>query len=134
VYKLIFTLALFVAFAGQAPAAVVTKPVLPKPAQTQVRLPDAQILRNIQAKMAKSKINADHFTVTVQNGVATFEGKTDVMQHKGVATRMAKTSGAVAVLNHIQVSDAAKAKAVARLQKGQQVQPLAKATVVPAAK
>ena len=137
VYKLISTLALFVAFAGQAPAAVVTKPILPKAPQMAPaspggpHLPDAQILRNIQAKMAKSKLNVDHFTFTVQNGVATIEGKTDIMQHKGTATRMAKTSGAVAVLNHIQISDAAKAKALAKLHKGQG-QALAKATVVPA--
>ena len=46
----------------------------------------------------------------VQGGVATIDGKTDVMQHKGVATRMCKTAGAVAVNNRVQVSDAAKAE------------------------
>jgi hypothetical protein len=57
----------------------------------------------------------EHFTVSVQGGVATFEGKTNVIQHKGVATRIAKLSGAVAVENHIQISEEAKAKAAARL-------------------
>ena len=58
----------------------------------------------------------EHFTVTVHNGVAFLEGKTNVIQHKGVATRLAKSGGAVAVKNNIQVSDAAKAmKAAARL-------------------
>ena len=33
----------------------------------------------------------------MQGGVATIEGKTDVVQHKGVATRLAKSGGAVAV-------------------------------------
>jgi hypothetical protein len=41
-----------------------------------------------------------------------------VVQHKGTATRMAKTAGAVAVVNHIQISDAAKQKAAANLAKG----------------
>ncbi len=54
----------------------------------------------------------------MQGGVATIEGRTDVMQHKGVATRLAKTGGALAVNNHIQVSDAAKEKAAANLEKG----------------
>jgi hypothetical protein len=59
----------------------------------------------------------EHFTVSVQGGVATLEGKTNVIQHKGVATRLAKLGGAIAVENHIQVSEEAKAKAAARLAK-----------------
>jgi osmotically-inducible protein OsmY len=95
--------------------ATVSKPSV---SQQQRALPDAQIERNIKAKLAKSKMAAtEHFTVSVHNGVATFEGRTNVIQHKGVATRMAKTSGAVAVQNNIQVSDAAKAKAAAKLAK-----------------
>jgi len=39
--------------------------------------------------------------VHVQGGVATIEGRTGVMQHKGVATRLAKSGGAAAVNNHI---------------------------------
>jgi hypothetical protein len=54
----------------------------------------------------------------VQGGVATLEGRTDVIQHKGVATRLAKTGGAVAVNNHIQISDAARQRAVGNLEKG----------------
>ncbi|MDQ1470261.1 MAG: hypothetical protein QOJ99_1741 [Bryobacterales bacterium] len=57
----------------------------------------------------------EHFTVSVQGGVATLEGKTNVIQHKGVATRIAKLGGAVAVENHIQISEEARAKAAARL-------------------
>jgi hypothetical protein len=78
----------------------------------------------------------EHFTVTVQNGVATLEGKSNVIQHKGVATRLAKLGGAVAVKNHIQISEEAKAKALARLQKnlpGGSGGPV-RATVVQAAK
>jgi len=79
---------------------------------------DALIEAAIRAKFAKSKINADKYQVHVQGGVATIEGKTDVIQHKGVATRMAKSAGAVAVNNHIQTSDAAKEKAAANLATG----------------
>ena len=79
---------------------------------------DVKLEAVIRAKFAKSKINADKFQVHVQGGVATIDGRTDVTQHKGVATRLAKTGGALAVNNHIQVSDAAKEKAAANLEKG----------------
>jgi lipopolysaccharide export system protein LptA len=79
---------------------------------------DSIIEANIRARFAKSKINADKFTVHVQGGIATIEGRTDVMQHKGVATRMAKTGGALAVNNHVQISEAAKQKAAENLEKG----------------
>jgi osmotically-inducible protein OsmY len=74
-------------------------------------LSDAAIEQKIRAKLAKSKIGADGFKIKVQNGVAYWDGKTDVIQHKGSATRMAKTAGAVAVVNKIQISDAARNKA-----------------------
>jgi len=79
---------------------------------------DAAIEAAIRAKFAKSKINADKFQVHVQGGIATIEGRTDVVQHKGVATRLAKGGGALAVNNHIQASDAAKKKAAANLEEG----------------
>jgi hypothetical protein len=50
--------------------------------------------------------------------VASIDGKTDVVQHKGTATRMCKTAGAVAVNNRVQVSDAAKKKAAGNLEEG----------------
>jgi len=81
-------------------------------------LSDAQLEAAIRAKFANSKAGADKFQVHVQGGVATIEGRTDVIQHKGSATRMAKTAGAVAVNNHIQVSDAAKQKSAANLAQG----------------
>jgi len=84
-----------------------------KPAMT-----DAQLESAIRARFAKSKINADKFQVHVQGGVATIDGRTDVIQHKGTATRMAKTAGAVAVNNHVKASDAAKQKAAANLATG----------------
>jgi len=101
-----------------------TGPSRPKPSATprptgQARLSDAEIEAAIRAKLAKSaKISQDKFQVHVQGGVATLEGKTDVVQHKGTATRMAKSAGALAVNNKIQVSDAAKEKSANNLEEG----------------
>ena len=61
---------------------------------------------------------ADNFTVRVQGGIATWEGKTDVIQRKGAATRMARSAGAKAVVNNIKVSEAARRQASAQLDKG----------------
>jgi hypothetical protein len=132
VRKLLVALAYVVALAGLSQAATAAG----KPAPLASKLiPDAQIERTIRAKFAKSKISVEHFTVTVQNGVATIEGKSNVIQHKGVATRLAKSGGAVAVKNNIQISEAARAKAAAKLARirgdGTEV---ARATVVQPAK
>ena len=125
VSKLISALVLAVAIAGLSQAASVVKPNAGVP-----KLTDAQIERNIRAKFIKSKIGVDHFTVSVQNGVATLDGKTGVIQHKGVATRLAKTGGALAVQNHIQISEEARAKAAARLARYRAETPLARAEVI----
>ena len=82
-------------------------------------VPDTQIEKDIRARLAKSaKISADHFTVHVQGGVATLEGQTSVVQHKGSATRMAKSAGAVRVVNRIQISQEARQKAASNLAEG----------------
>jgi len=60
-------------------------------------------------------VSKERFTVSVKDGVATLDGKTNVIQHKGVATRIAKLGGAVAVQNHIEVSEEARARAAAKL-------------------
>jgi hypothetical protein len=86
-------------------------------AASQAKLNDAQLEALIRAKFAKSK-SANKFTVRVQGGVAHIDGKTDVIQHKAAATRMAKTAGAVAVDNKVQISDAAKKKAAGNLEEG----------------
>src|SRR5581483_10802126 len=72
------------------------------------RLSDAEIQQKIQTKLAKSKIGKDGLTAHVKSGVVTWEGHTSVPQHKGAATRMAKTAGAVRVVNNIQVTDGEK--------------------------
>lgn len=81
-------------------------------------LADAQIERAFKNKLAKSKMRDEHFTISVVKGVATIEGATNVMQHKGAITRMAKSSGAASVHNNIRISDTAKKKAAASLAKG----------------
>jgi BON domain len=99
----------------------VTAPVTrARPAGTvkQAPLKDVDVEKDIRARFAKSKISAHHFQVHVQGGVATIEGETDVLQHKGTATRLAKNAGATKVVNHIAVSQAAKDKAAKNLASG----------------
>ncbi len=79
---------------------------------------DADLEKAIRARLSASKISSDKFQVHVQGGVATLEGHTDVVQHKGTATRLAKSAGAARVVNNIQISEAAREKAAANLAKG----------------
>src|SRR4051794_41008033 len=88
----------------------------PKPAPVN----DAAVEAMIRAKFTKSKINEDHFRVSVKSGVALIEGKTDIPQHKGVATRLAKTAGAREVVNKVQIGEAARKKLTDRLQKARE--------------
>ena len=81
-------------------------------------LSDAQIERDLKARLGRSKLAANHFQVRVQGGVAIIDGKTEVIQHKGIATRMARASGARSVNNRIEVSEAAKSRAATRLEAG----------------
>lgn len=79
---------------------------------------DGQIEKDIRERFAASKIAADKFEVHVQGGRATITGNTDVLQHKGTATRMARAAGATDVVNKIAPSEAAREKAAANLTKG----------------
>jgi osmotically-inducible protein OsmY len=82
---------------------------------SQGKFSDAEIEATIKAKLAKSKIGKEGFQVHVKNGIATWTGSTSIMQHKGAATRMAKTAGAIQVVNNIKLSDQAKANAAGNL-------------------
>ncbi len=93
---------------SQTPARVAPKPVAG----------DAALEAAIRERFARSKAAADGFTVRVQGGVATLEGKTSVPQRKGAATRMAKAAGAKRVVNNIQVADSARQKAAQNLASG----------------
>jgi len=130
--KVILAAALILAAAGSIngqPAAPAKPAAHSSPAKTAPKpaLSDSQIEATIRAKFAKSKISADRFTVKVQNGVATIEGRTDVIQHKGVATRLAKGGGAIAVNNRIEISEASRKRAADRLHQGVRHAEIAKA-------
>ncbi len=89
-----------------------------KAARGGASLTDAELERAIRERFARSKISVNRFTVRVQGGVATIEGRTDVVQHKGVATRLAKAAGARRVVNRIEVSEQARQKASKNLAQG----------------
>jgi hypothetical protein len=113
--KLVTALALIAAFAGSnqtLPAAVTGS----HKAANQ-HLSDAQMEGLIKTKLAKSKMASEGYTIHVHNGIATWEGKTNVIQRKGAATRMARTAGAVQVVNNIKIGEEARRKAVERLAK-----------------
>jgi hypothetical protein len=79
---------------------------------------DVQIESEIRTRLAKSVIGKDGLTVRVQGGVAYWDGATNVVQHKGAATRMAKSAGAKKVVNNIKVGEDAKQKAAGNLEQG----------------
>lgn len=87
-------------------------------ATTQRALPDPELEQAIRARFARSKISVNKFTVRVQGGTATIEGKTDIIQHKATATRLARLAGARTVRNQIEVSEQAKEAAAKNLQEG----------------
>ncbi len=99
----------------KAPPTAQTKAPPPQGTTSQQ---DKAIEAAIKAKLAKSKIGKDGFSVRVQGGVAYWDGTTSVVQHKGAATRMAKTAGAKMVINNIKITDAAKQKAAENLDQG----------------
>ena len=111
----LFPAAVLLIVTACAGRAATVPPAKPKPA---VHASDADIEKAIRAKFAKSKIGTEKYSVHVQGGVATITGHTDVVQHKGTATRLAKTGGALAVVNNVQISQAAKDKAMQNLEKG----------------
>jgi len=115
-------LALVISLTALAPPTQATDgkapPLKPAPSQGISAQQDKAIEAAIRAKLAKSKIGKDGIMVRVQGGVAYWEGSTSVVQHKGSATRMAKTAGALRVVNNIKISDDAKAQAAGNLDQG----------------
>lgn len=85
---------------------------------TTKSLSDAQIEQDLRARLSRSKLATKKFQFRVQGGVATLDGRTDIIQHKGIMTRMAKAAGARAVVNRIEISDAARRNAAERLETG----------------
>lgn len=101
--NILILLVLSLGFGSAAPAAA-SHSTLTTHVQPGAHLNDAQLESTIRAKLAKSKIGKDGFKFKVARGVVTWEGSTPIGQHKGAATRMARTSGAVQVINNIQVA------------------------------
>lgn len=105
-------MSLFASVSTAAPASTTSRPPV---AANRSRLSDPELDRIIRTKLAKSKVGKDGFTFKVKGGVVTWEGATGVIQHKGAATRMARTAGAVDVVNNIKISDEARARAAGNL-------------------
>lgn len=99
-----------------APAFV--QAAVPAAKASKIGSSDSEIEADIRARFAKSKINQDHFTVRVQRGVAIIDGSTEIVQRKGVATRLARLGGAKDVDNRIKISEEARKKASERLAEG----------------
>ena len=122
-------LTILLLFATGAPVYAATAQSKPHPAQPS----DAAIEQSIHTRLARSKIAADKFQFKVQGGVVTIEGKTNVIQRKGAATRMARAAGATTVVNKIVIGDEARQKAAANLAKREnQPGPVKRAQVTPA--
>ena len=115
---LIVAFFVFLTFAAAQPKQPPKPAAKPVPSVGTNAQQDKDIEAAIRAKLLKSKIGKDGFTVRVQGGVAYWEGSTSVVQHKGAATRMAHTAGAKSVINNIKISDAAKQKAAENLDQG----------------
>ena len=72
---------------------------------------DAEMERAIRNRFAESKIAVNKFEVLVKDGVAILRGRTDVIQHKATATRLARSAGARDVINKIEITERARQKA-----------------------
>ncbi len=117
-FLVLFAVALGVADAATKVAPLPKTTTAPAVRPKQAAVSDAELEKTIRARFAASKISTHHFQVHVQGGIATIEGQTGVLQHKGTATRLARSSGAIKVVNHIAVSDAAKEQAAKNLASG----------------
>jgi len=103
---LVLLLLPFLSLAAVSPASSPSKTA--SAGQQRLSVSDAELEAKIRTKLSKSKIGKDGFRFRVQRGVVTWEGNTAIGQHKGAATRMARTSGAAGVINNIRVSSAGK--------------------------
>jgi osmotically-inducible protein OsmY len=94
--------------AALTPMAAATSPTKAPAAQSRAAVSDEQLEATIKTKLTKSKIGKDGFHFKVQRGIVTWEGNTSIGQHKGAATRMARSSGAAQVINNIKVLNTGK--------------------------
>lgn len=101
---------------GQGHAPVPTAPAGVAAASKRATPDDAELEAAIRRRFERSKIAVNEFRVRVHSGVAVIEGKTDIPQHKGTATRLARNAGARRVDNRIQVSERGRQKAAQHLR------------------
>ena len=117
--RFLSALVFFAALAGLSQAVPAAKPVVTKSSPAKApALSDQALEAAIRRKFEKSKISVNGFQVQVRGGTAVITGRTAVLQHKGTATRLAKSAGARAVDNRVEVDKAARDKAAAALKKG----------------
>jgi len=90
------------------PISAATSPAKAAAAPSRGSVSDEQLEATIKTKLTKSKIGKDGFHFKVQRGIVTWEGTTNIGQHKGAATRMARSSGAAQVINNIKVLNTGK--------------------------
>jgi len=82
-------------------------------------LTDLQLEERIREAIGRSKAQIQNFQVRVRNGVAVLEGTANLVQHKALATRLARRAGARQVENRIQLTEAARQ----RLKRSHRSQP-----------
>ncbi len=90
--------------------------------QARPSISDEEIERRFREKAAASAIASEDFRIYAQGGVATIEGHSGSVQHKALATRLAKSAGAVMVVNRIRVDAEARRQAAESLPKGRRRQ------------
>jgi len=120
--RLFLTLALFGAAVAQRSS---TLPSSPANRHTRTRWRQAAERRANRGRDARPAREIENLALTsssfhVQGGAATIEGRMDVIQRRSY--KHGENGGAIAVVNHIQISDGAKQRAEAHLAKGRRAQ------------
>lgn len=77
---------------------------------------DAAVELEIRARLARSKLASRQIQVRMQGGIATLTGEVDIVQHKAIATRMAKSAGAQKVENRIRITPEARRAAAEKMR------------------
>lgn len=107
--------------AGASPAAKTSEPKAARTGTASGKaapvISDEALERAIRQRFAKSAIASNGFSVSVSGGAATLRGVARVAQHKGVATRLARSAGARQVRNEIELGPAAR-ETMQRLRQG----------------
>jgi hypothetical protein len=103
--------------AGSFSIGLAQEEAAPCPEKTATTQADEELASEIRTRFARSKISKNHFKVEVRQGIAFIDGATEIVQHKGTATRLARLAGAREIVNRITVSQDARKAAAAPLEK-----------------